>query len=491
MTEYYNKLVELVKDAGIIGSVRELLEWDELVTMPPGTVERRGLQKAALAAHHHKLATSDKIGELISKAESERLNDEQKAMVREIKFDYEREKKVPEQLVKELQITTTQANEAWEKAREKNDFASFAPHLKKIIELEKQKAKAINPEKKPYEVLVEDYESGISLDEMRKIFGEIKKQLVPLIEKISKAKQHEDKMLHEKVPLVKQKTFNEMLAKYIGYDFTKGRLDESTHPFTGFDSRITTRYTDSGVHMAMLSTIHEAGHGKYEQGLAEEHFGTPLGQARSMSVHESQSRLWENHVGKSMAFWKGMFAKLQKEYKMQNVSLEQFYQAINKVTPNLIRVDSDEVTYTMHIILRFELEEALIDGKIQVEDLPKEWNKRIKEYLHIDVPDDAHGVLQDIHWSAALIGYFPTYALGSLMAAQIFETAKKSISGLEQKIEAGDFKELNKFLAEKIHKPGRRHTTKELIKLATGEEPNTQAYINYLQNKFGQLYGLE
>lgn len=485
----YEQLITLVKDAGILASVGEVLEWDEEVVMPPAAIDQRALQKGMIAAISHRLFTTPEIGRLIREVKQQKLTDEQQAMVREIEFDYQRATKVPETLVKEQEEVTTIAQEKWKQARADNNFTAFAPHLNKIIELKKQEAAAIDPTRNPYEVLVEEYESGIPIDEIRSIFSTIKEGLVPLITKISKAPKIDASFLQRNIPIAAQKRFSKFLARYISYDFTKGRLDESTHPFTSCYGRITTRYTD-GFTGTIGSTIHEAGHGKYEHGLPFEHFGTPFGESRSLSIHESQSRFWENQVGKSFAFWKGLFPRLKKAYKLQDIDQETFYKAINIVQPGLIRVNADEVTYTMHIILRFEIEEALISGKLSVNELSKVWNKKMKDYLGIDVPDDTHGVLQDIHWSAGLIGYFPTYTLGSMIATQLFEAATRDIAGLEEKMAFGDFQQLYAWMHDKIYQHGRRYTTKELIKLATGEEPNSRTYLAYLEKKFGEIYNI-
>ena len=483
----YQQLVEHIKQAGIHASVQEILGWDEETMMPAGATEMRALQKGTQAEISHTLATSNTIGELIRQAKKEKLNNEQQAMLHEIEFDYARQKNVPAELVKQLEETTTRATEAWKRAKHNSDFKIFAPHLKKIVELKQQEAHAIDATKDPYEVLFEGYESGISIQETSDIFKTIKNKLVPLIEKISKKNEIDTKILYKKINEEQQLALCKALAQYIGFDFTKGRLDISAHPFSAA-WRITTRF-ENNLAAPLLSTAHEAGHAAYEHNLPFEHFGTPLSQYRSLSIHESQSRLWENHVAKSKEFWKGFFPQLKKAYTI-NTTPDNFYKAINAVKPGLIRVNADEVTYTMHIILRFEIEKALIQGKLTVEELPNIWNKKMKEYLGVKVPDDAHGVLQDIHWSLGDIGYFGTYSLGSMIAAQLFKTATNEINRLKEKISTGKFGDLHKWLKNKIHTHGRRYTTKELIKRATGEEPNPKAYLEYLERKFGELYQL-
>ncbi len=302
----YSQLVEHIKEAGILSSVQELLGWDEETMMPTGQTQLRAIEKGTLAAVSHKLSTSDTIGKLLQQTKKEKLNNEQKAMVREIEFDYLRDKNVPATLVKELKETATHATEAWKKSRKENKFATFAPHLKKIIELKKQKAKAIDGKRNPYEVLFEEYESGITIQEASKMFQTIKKRLVPLIEKIKKTEISKE-ILYKKIPQETQFKFCKELAEYIGFDFNKGRLDISAHPFSAA-WRITTRFEDN-ITASILSTAHEAGHALYEHNLPFEHIGTPLGQYRSLSIHESQSRLWENHICRSKEFWKGAFQK--------------------------------------------------------------------------------------------------------------------------------------------------------------------------------------
>lgn len=482
----YQQLVEHIKEAGVLGSVQELLGWDEETMLPTGATELRALEKGTLAAVTHKLLTNDDIGKLIHQSKKEKLNDEQKAMLHEIEFDYLRDRNVPASLVKQLKETATHATEAWKQAKQQKKFGIFAPHLKKIVDLKQKEAHAIDPKRDPYEVLFEEYESGITVEEATHIFQTIKDRLVPLIDTISKRPPTSTKILYQKIPEQKQMELCHDLAKYIGFDFTKGRLDISAHPFSSA-WRITTRYEDNFA-APLLSTAHEAGHAAYEHHLPFEHFGTPLGQYRSLSIHESQSRFWENHICRSLPFWKGFFPKLKKAYGLKDVSLEQFYHAINVVKPGLIRVNADEVTYTMHIILRFEIETALMQGKLAVDELPQIWNKKMKEYLGVNVPDDAHGVLQDIHWSFGDIGYFGTYSLGSMIAAQLFEAASHDIKGLEEKISLGKFDELHAWLKDNIHCHGRRYSTKELVKKATGEEPHPRAYLAYLERKFGTIH---
>jgi len=485
----YARLVARIKEAGILNSVQELLAWDEEVTMPSAGIHRRSLEKGVIAALHHRLATDDTIGILLAQASQEILSPEQQAMVREIAFDYTRFKNVPEALVKEIEEVATLATEVWKVARKHNDFQHFAPYLERLIDLKRKEATAIDPSRDPYAVLVEGYESGMSVAEMKEHFTAIKKVLVPLIATIQKRPVISTAVIKKTIAPSVQMEFNKKVAEYIGYDFSKGRIDIAVHPFSACWGRITTRFTDDYAN-SIGSTMHEAGHAFYDQGLLHEHMGTPLGEARSLSIHESQSRLWENHVGKSRAFWQGLFPKLQQAYGLKGSSVDEFYRAINVVQPGLIRVNADEVTYTLHVILRFELEEELLAGRLKVKDLPSEWNRRMKEYLGVTVPSDSDGVLQDTHWASGLIGYFPTYTLGSMIAAQLFVAARTEYPMLEQEFAAGNVTTLHRWLQKNIWDHGRRYSTKELVQRATGDEPNPRAYLTYLQKKYGELYGI-
>jgi len=438
-----------------------------------------------MAAYGHEIATSPHIGELLKTLKSVKLTEEQKAVVKEISWRYERMRRLPADLVEEFARTRSEAHAAWEKAREKDNFAIFEPHLTKIVELSIKMGKALDPDKDPYENLVAEYEPGIPLAEIRKSLNDIKERLKPLIAAAAKRKTVNYKFMDKKVPAKVQEELCRDIAACMGFDFSFGRLDVSTHPFTSNvgDVRITTAYNRDWK-FSIGSTIHETGHALYEQGLPREHFGTPLGQDRNMSIHESQSRLWENHVGGGKPFWKHWFPIINSKCGLKT-DFDSFYRAINAVKPGLIRIQSDELTYPMHIILRFELEDELIHGRIKVKDLPSLWRKRMKELVGIEPATDRDGVLQDVHWSAGLFGYFPTYTIGSMIAAQLYAAALRDIPDLEKSIAKGDCKPLLSWLRERIHNHGRRYSTKELVRRATGKEPCADDYVAYLAKKFG------
>ncbi len=486
----YDELKKTIKKAGILNTVHELLDWDQEVTMPKGASWLRAIQRGTISEVAHEIFTQKKVGELIKEAEKEELNEEEKALVREVKKKYERATKVPSSLIKEITETSARATEKWKEAREKNEYEIFKPELKKIIELQKEYAKLINPDKNPYEVLIEDYESDIPYEEIKKNLEKIKEESKELLKKIKEKEPPRTDFLTKEIEEEKQLIINKTVAATIGYDFEKGRLDLSVHPFTGAYGRITTR-TSEGWLEAITGTIHEAGHGMYEHGLREEEIGTPLGEPSTLSVHESQSRIWENNIGRSKEFWEYFWPRISKEYGLEEISVEEIYRAVNIVKPSLIRVEADEVTYPLHIILRFEIEDDLINGRITVDELPTIWNNKMKELLGIIPPNNKLGVLQDIHWSMGSIGYFPTYALGTMIAAQLYEKIKKDIPTMKEEIRKGEFKRIKEWLKEKIHQQGRKYEVPELIRRATGKEISSEDYIKYLKEKYKEIYGIE
>lgn len=483
----YEKLLEIYKKSAVLESVAEALEWDQEVMMPAGALPVRAQQSTTIATLEHDILTCDEISGLLVALEKANLNPEQTANIREIRRCYKRAKNVPNALVQELQKTRINGVEAWKEARKKNDFKLFLPYLKKVFELSRKTAECIDPNTHPYEVLLDNYEQDISVEEIQCHLNKIKEHLIPLIDK-TKDREIDNSLLSKEVAVEKQSDFNTFIAKAIGYDFSKGRLDVSAHPFTSCYGRITTRYND-GWWPAISGTIHEAGHGMYEHNLPLKYFGIPLGQYCSMSIHESQSRLWENNVGKSKNFWKYFLPKLTESYDL-DVDLDDFYKIINQAEPTLIRVDADELTYSLHIILRFEIELGLIEGNINFEKLPEVWNEKFRAYFDIVPPNDSLGVLQDIHWSWGNIGYFPTYTLGSMIAAQLFAAAEKDIPSLATNLGEGKFDELRSWLNEKIWSHGKRYLTKEIIRNATGKDPDPDDYLNYLGKKYSEIYEL-
>ena len=483
----YERLLETYKKSAILESIAEVLQWDQEVMMPEGALPVRAQQSSALAALEHDILTSDEMNVQLVSVEQVNLDLDQAANVREIKRNFERARKVPNALVRELRETAITGVESWKAARKGNDFKIFLPPLRNVFALSRKVAECIDPDTHPYEVLLESYEQDMSLEEIKSHLNTIKEHFVPLIAGI-KGQKIDDSLITREVDVAKQIEFNRFIARAIGYDFSKGRLDVSEHPFTSCYGRITTRY-NTGWWSAISGTIHEAGHGMYEHHLPLKSFGLPLGQYCSMSVHESQSRLWENNVGKSKPFWKKFFPDLRNSYGF-DIDLEEFYKIINKAEPNFIRIEADELTYNLHIILRFEIELGLIEGKIHFDELPEVWNQKSKEYLGIVPPTDSLGVLQDIHWAWGNIGYFPTYTLGSMIAAQLFAAAENDIPGLADSIEQGKFEELRSWLNRNIWCHGKRYLTRELIRRATGKDPAPDDYIDYLKSKYSEIYTL-
>ena len=488
----YDELVSLTEKHGVFDSISELLEWDKETIMPRGASQIREKQREILEYQTHTNATNPRIGEILKTMDRSTFSEEQIAQVREIERNYKTKTCIPAELVKKEVRLKPRALASWKKAREENDFSIFETPLSEFVEIQKQKAHHINKKAHSYQTLLNEYERGFSLEEINTIFSRIKTTCVPLIKQIAVAAEPDTSFLSRDIPEEKQMLFFKEIASFLGFSFEKGRLDISVHPFSSAYGRITTRFTD-GWWGAIGSVIHELGHGKYEHNLPFDNFGTPLGNARSLGVHESQSRLWENHVGKSHSFWSGYFGTLKQSYApyLDDVSFEKFYRAINVVRSDFIRVNADELTYTLHIVIRFEIEKALIEGSLDVKDIPSAWNKKTEEILGITPPNDTLGCLQDIHWGYGEFGYFPTYTIGSMLAAQLWNAAKREIPFLDSLVYEGNFSPLNNWLEKKIHRHGCRYSTKELIYRATGKEPSVDDYVSYLYKKFSNLYSLD
>jgi carboxypeptidase Taq len=499
--ELYEKFKVKLLEIEHLASALGVLDWDSSVNMPPKGAKERARTVATLSSVIHEKALAKDYEALLLKLKSQLdkklLSRDQSVVVRESFRVYSKEKKLPASFVNELAQVISAAHTVWVEARKTSDFKKFAPILAKIVELKRQQAKYIGFKDNPYDALLDDFEPGLTTEEVSQMFADLKEFLVPMIHKIAKSKVRPNEIKFKgKIDLQRQKDFNRKLAEKLGYDFEAGRMVESAHPFSaGFnpgDARVTTRYSESDVFYSLGSTIHEVGHALYEQGLKPEHFGTPLGNHISLGIHESQSRMWENLVGKSLPFWKYFYPVVQKEFPeaYKKIKLEDFYLNLNRVMPSLIRVESDEVTYNMHVVIRFELEKELIDGSIEVKDLAKIWNDKYYEYLGVKVPNDAQGVLQDVHWSAGLFGYFPTYTLGNLYSAQFFNKARQDIMNLDRLFEKGKFQPLLEWLRKNIHQHGRLYTAGELCKRVTGEPLNSDHYVNYISAKYVQLYQL-
>jgi carboxypeptidase Taq len=402
--------------------------------------------------------------------------------------------RVPSSLVAELSKARAEAQQAWRQARRNDDFSQFAPHLERLVELSVEKAEAIGYEDEPYDALLTEYEPGRTTAEVASLFDALRDDLVPLVDAIDDSPQVENAILRGTYPQSTQREFGHSVIEDFGYDFDRGRQDVSAHPFTtafsANDVRLTTRYDEDNVASALFSTIHEAGHGLYEQGIDPALDRTPLGEATSLSIHESQARLWENHVGRSRPFWRRYLPRLKDAFPdaLGDAALDPFYRAINRVEPSLIRVEADEVTYNLHVMLRFELERGLIDGSVSVNELPERWNDAMDAYLGVVPETDANGVLQDVHWSQGAFGYFPTYTLGTLTAAQLMEAIQDDLPDLTGHIADGHFEPLLGWLRTHIHQHGRILEAPDLLDRATGASLSAAPWLRYVRDKFGALY---
>ena len=497
----YQELRKISKEIALLHSLGGLLSWDQEAYMPRKGADLRAEQTSYVQGQIHRKFTDPKVGDLLSLAEADGLHDDpfsdEGANLREWRHDYDRAVKVPTELVEELASVTCTAQVIWAEARKKSDFSLFQPYLEQILALVRRQVEYVGYEETPYDALLDEYEAGETTANVERLFSGLRKELVPLVQAIQDSPRRPNAgILTRSFPVERQKLFGQMGSIAYGFDFQGGRLDTVTHPFClgvgPGDVRITTRYTETFFNESYFGVLHETGHGLYEQGLPAEHFGEPLGEAVGMGIHESQSRLWENLVGRSRPYWRGFFPRLQQMFPeaLADVAMEEFYFAVNEVKPSFIRVEADEVTYNLHIMLRFELEQALVKGDLPVADVPGAWNERFKAYVGLDVPNDSQGCLQDVHWSFGGFGYFPSYALGNLYAAQIFAAARQALPDLDDQIGAGQFQPLLDWLTANIYRHGRRYRTRDLLARITGEEPSYEPLMAYLRAKFGELYAL-
>ena len=492
----YDDLLDRVGRISNVAHAKELLSWDQQVTMPEAGTPARSRQLSALSAVEHDLLTADELARILDELEGADLDGDQRAVVREVRREQERAARVPTDLVERISAASSEALTAWREAREADDFDAFAPHLEELVELKRRYAEHVDPDRDPYEVLFEEYEPCLPLGHAEDVLTDLRDAVVPLVDEIraSDADLATDAFAGTFAADAQESLMREALD-LLGYPWERGRLDEAPHPFstgTAFDARITTRYDESEPIGGLLSTIHEFGHATYTLGLPDDAYGTPLGEARDLSIHESQSRLWENHVGRSTAFWEQFLPTVVEAFPdVGDVSVREAYEAVNAVDPsNLIRVEADELTYHLHIVLRFEIERDLIRGDLAVADVPEVWNDRMESYLGIRPETDAEGCLQDVHWSHGAFGYFPTYSLGSVVAAQLYDAAERDIEGLEGRIRAAEFDRLHEWLTDNVHRHGKRYETNELVRRATGEDVTADAFVDYATAKYGELYGL-
>ena len=481
-----------------INAAAHVLEWDQETYMPSGAAEARAHQIATLRQLAHERFISEEMGDLLREAKEDlngvEILDNDAALVRVTMKDFEKAQKLPGDLVAEMARTVSQAKQAWKEARETNTFTTFAPLLERLIALNIQKADAYGHDGTAYDALLDEYEPGMKTAEVEQIFSSLRDDLVPLVHKIKESAEPDNGFLFEHFDHQKQWDFGIEVIKDFGYDFDRGRQDLSAHPFTTSfsitDVRLTTRIHEQYFPTGLFGTLHEAGHGLYEQGISLDLMRTPLAEGTSLGLHESQSRLWENLVGRSYGFWTHYYPKLQALFpeRLSDKSLDTFYKAVNKVSPSLIRVEADEVTYNLHIMLRFQLENALIGGDLNVHDLPEAWNTLMQEYLGLTPGTDSDGVLQDIHWSLGVFGYFPTYALGNLMSTQLFNQIRNDVTDVEQQIASGHFGELLSWLRTHVHHYGRKLTASEILQRATGESLSSESWVAYVEEKYSAIY---
>jgi carboxypeptidase Taq len=490
--ETYSEFGEHVRQYYHVSSAAGVLGWDQQVMMPEGGTPARSKQTSALSAVAHDLLTDDAVGDWLDTLDGA-IEGDRAAVAREMRRKHERAVRVPESLVEELSEATTNALPVWKQAKSEGDFSQFEETLAEIVDLRREYAAAIDADRDPYAVLVEEYEPYIPLEDIEAVLDTLGTELPPLIDAIGDS----DVTLATPFAGTYDEDSQEALVRealdVLGYDWDRGRLDTAPHPFstgTQFDARITTRFTPEDPLDALGSTVHEFGHATYTLGLPDEQFGTPLGDDRDMTVHESQSRLWENHVGRSRPFWR-LFAPRIADHLGVNAPPEELYETANEVyDDNLIRVEADELTYHLHILVRFEIERDLIRGDLDVAEVPAVWNDRMEEYLGVRPDTDAEGCLQDIHWTNGAFGYFPTYSLGSMLAAQLFAATERDLGRLDEDIENGEFGRLHDWLSEHVHRHGCRYTTPALIREATGEDLTADYFLDYAREKFGDLYAL-
>lgn len=496
--------VGLAREAATLGSTASILGWDQETMMPSGGLEHRARQLAQLARLVHGMSTDPRLGDALARAAeaTQALPDTHpdRVNVRELRRDHDKATKLPARLVEELASTASVAQHEWAEARKASDFARFRPWLEKIVRLNREKADCFGWDRaggERWDALADSFEPGCTARYVDGVFVPLRARLQPMLDAIKGARRRPDGSFNDHpVDIDAQERFARFVSGAIGFDFSRGRLDRSTHPFCGGshcnDVRMTSRYSERCTLDGLGSTMHESGHGMYEQGLDPAWIGTPMGEAVSLSIHESQSRLWENQVGRSLPFCRWARAKMPEFVggAANGFTAEQVYEAANVVEPGFIRVDADEATYNMHVMVRFELERAMISRDLDVKDLPGEWNRLYRDYLGLTVPDDRRGCLQDVHWSGGMIGYFPTYTLGTLYAAQFFEKAREAIPGLDDGFAKGEFRQLLGWLNTNIHRQGRRWLSADLCVQVTGKPLSADPFIRHLEAKLKPMYGI-
>ncbi|MCE1255057.1 MAG: carboxypeptidase M32 [Anaerolineae bacterium] len=500
MKKKLEQLKSLLHEITDLNHIIAILGWDQQTYMPEKGAAERGSQIETVTRIAHLKYTSDELADLVEELMNQVNNmdpdSDEACLIRKTHHNLVKQKKVSTEWVSEFARVTTVAQSVWEKARANSNFKMYQPHLEKIVSMRRDYAEFFAPYEHIYDPMLDDYEPGMKTTETMAIFNVLRPRLIQLIQEIGNHTQVDDSFLHQNYDEPRQWDFGVDVLNHMGFDWKRGRQDRTAHPFTNTfamdDVRITTRFMPDYFPSALFSSVHEGGHALYELGFARNLARTPLADGASMAVHESQSRLWENLVARSLPFWKFFYPRLQRVFPAQlsGVDVKSFYQGINRVQPSLIRVESDEATYSLHIMLRLELEIAMLKGEIAVKDIPEAWNERMQTYLGITPPDDALGVLQDIHWAFGGIGYFPTYALGNVISGQIWQKINSDIPDLDQQMEKGKFSGLLTWLRENIHRYGAKYEPQDLVYRVTGSKITPEPYLNYLEKKYGQIYSL-
>tara|TARA_R110002096_G_scaffold18401_10_gene62705 strand:+ start:502 stop:1983 length:1482 start_codon:yes stop_codon:yes gene_type:complete len=486
----YNKLAAKAKEMQLVADAQALLSWDQEVLMPSKGIAYRADQMAWFSGWLHENFVAAEMGNWIGEAEADTVDDLKKANLREWRHQYDRSTCLPKKLVEEFAQAQVHAKAAWADAREKSDFSVFAPSLSHLIELCREQADLWGYEDVPYDALIDRFERGASTQRLTETLGGLRKELIPIVEQATSSDQsNENPWSSGAFPLEKQRTFNEEVARSIGFDFDAGRIDTAVHPFCSgmapFDTRLTTRYDESDFRSSLFGVLHEAGHGLYEQGLNKEHRGLPVGHAASLGVHESQSRLWENHVGRSRGFWEKWLPRAIEYFpQLKGVSPDQMFDSVNRASQSFIRVEADEVTYDLHVLLRFELEKAIFAGEIGIKDIPGEWNARFEQYFGMPVESDSEGCLQDIHWSMGIFGYFPTYSLGNINAAHLVKSAVTQKPELTDEMDRADYSGLLEWMRTHIHERGSILLPEALIEEAAGQAADSTALVEHLRARY-------
>ena len=492
----YRELLMRVEELSTLEQAAGILGWDERTCMQPGSAPDRARQNAVMSGIMHERLTSKEMGRLIRSLKKQELSADGTVILREVERKWRLASAVPGDLVKEISRTQSLATNAWAKARSESSFELLEPWLEKTIGLKCKLAEHIGYEDKPYDALLDEYEPNARSRDIDAVFARLKKKLVPLAARIlNEPGLNGSHTPAGKYPVASQSAFVAGLVSDMGFDMDRGRVDVSAHPFTSGacrDVRITVRYNEADPSYVVFPAMHEAGHALYDQGFAEKYYCTPLAEGVSMGIHESQSRLWENMVGRSRHFWSFYYPKFRQAFPaFKNMPMDAFYEHVNAVKRSYIRTDADEVTYNLHVMLRYDVERALFDGKLKTKEIPSYWNELSEKYLGIPVPDDARGCLQDIHWAAGSFGYFPTYTLGNIYAAQLWAAMRRQVPGTEESIEAGDLGVPLKWLRRNVHRHGKRYCAEDLIKKATGEKLNEDHFIRYIKEKYGPIYGIK